>query len=190
MQNKITSKQIMLLALLVALAFFGLASGTWAKGPPEKVTIVGPDWFGEIKVTDPALLEHLGLAAFEDVESPVDTMEALDRGYLLSRGSLDGEEFQPWDRVLYFPSPSGGRGYVYYLEIVNGSGPYDGKWYYISEDGEAAIQEVFQNHSVRWPDKSQVSDPQSAANDPTQLRAWPLTLVGGLLVGWLLGRRQ
>lgn len=144
-------RRSILTASVLAALTLALASTTGAKGPPERVTLAGPDWYGEIEVNDPSTLRSLSMAVFEDIESPVETFEPLGRGYLMNRGFLEDGRFKPFDRVLYFPSPSGGRGYVYYLEIVNGQGPYDGRWYHASEEGEAAIREVLSAHHVKLP---------------------------------------
>jgi len=142
-------KRCFLLVVFVTVALIGPPGMTGAQGVPDRIAISGSDWEGEIEVTGAELLQHLAPAAFEDVASPVELANNLGRGYLLERGYLNNEVFQPWDRVLYFPSPGGQRGYVYYLELIDGRGPYDGHWYYVSPAGEAAFREALNQNGVR-----------------------------------------
>jgi hypothetical protein len=159
-----------------------------AKGPPDRIVIVGPDWFGEIEVTDPEALQALGPSVFEEFDSPADSMDSLQRGYLLTRGFIHDDVFHPWDRVIYFADPSGGRGLVYYLEIVDGFGPNDGKWYYVSEQGEAAIQEIFSERGVRPPELAQAE--VSRASNGLLIGAGLVLFLLGNVSGFLLGRRR
>jgi hypothetical protein len=119
-----------------------------AKGPLEQVNISGPGWGGEFVVTDPELLKLLGAGMFEDFFAPVEAVNDLGRGYLLTRGFLQGGAFQPFDQVMYFANTTGARGYVYNLGIVNGVGPDDGGWYHVSSRGEAVIQEFLRKKGV------------------------------------------
>jgi hypothetical protein len=157
-----------------------------AKGGAVKVVLSGPGWYGELVVEDPGLLGHLGTASFEDVESSPEIPPDLGAGYLLDRFGDSGEGALPFDRVVYFPDPAGGRGYVYYLETVNGDGPYDGRWFHATPEGEAAIQAVFDAHGVLAS-----APPVNRESAPEWVRT-ALSLVpplAGILVGWLIGRR-
>ncbi len=180
--------RIALLAGILALAAFLPMERVAAKGSPDRIVIVGPDWFGEIEVTDPEALQALGPSVFEEFDSPAESMDSLQRGYLLTRGFIHDDVFHPWDRVIYFADPSGGRGLVYYLEIVDGFGPNDGKWYYVSEQGESAIQEIFREHGVHPPGISQA---EASATSPGLLIGVGLVLFSvGSISGFLFGRRR
>ena len=50
------------------------------------------------------------------------------------------QQYFPFDQVVYFPDPEGGRGSIFYGGIVNGSSEYDGKWFRASQEGEAALR--------------------------------------------------
>ncbi len=174
---------VVLLSLVVVLF---LSIPAQAKGGAVKVVLSGPDWYGEIVVEDPGLLGHLGTAAFEDFQSSPEIPADLGAGYLLDRYSDASEGALPFDRVLYFPDPAGGRGYVYYLETVNGHGPYDGRWFQATPEGEAAVRTVFDTHGVLTTTR-----PVDRGALPGWIRG-ALNLVpplAGLLIGWLLGRR-
>jgi hypothetical protein len=175
---------------LVFIFLFGV-SGALAKGPIDMVTIVGPDWYGEIEVTQPDALEHLDIAAFVNFNAVVEAPSALEQGYLLTRYMHVDGEYQAFDRVLYFSNPRGGLGYVYYLGMVDAHGSYDGKWYRVSEKGEETLWDVLQASDVRRASES------VDANIPSPNRAsilkqylWLFTLAGGLGAGWFFGRRR
>jgi hypothetical protein len=177
-----------LLAGVLALAAFLPLERVGAKNPPDRIVIVGPDWFGEIEVTDPEALQALGPSVFEEFDRPAESMDSLQRGYLLTRGFVHDGVFHPWDRVIYFADPSGSRGLVYYLEIVDGFGPNDGKWYYVSEQGEAAIQEIFSERGVRPPELVQTE--VSNVSDGLLIGAGLALFLFGNVSGFLFGRRQ
>ncbi|MGB3399485.1 MAG: hypothetical protein WBA34_04855, partial [Candidatus Deferrimicrobiaceae bacterium] len=124
---------------------------------------------------------------FEDVESSPELPADLGAGYLMDRYGDVSDDALPFDRVLYFPDPSGGRGYVYYLETVNGHGPYDGRWFHVSPEGEAEMEQVFAANGVHAG-----ASPAAGKGEGDIARA-ALTLVpplAGILIGWLLGRRD
>ncbi|MCZ2099888.1 MAG: hypothetical protein LC121_27220, partial [Anaerolineae bacterium] len=54
-----------------------------------------------------------------------------------------------FDAVRYYPNPDGGRGYVNYLGIINGSSEYDGKWFRANAAGEAALRAVIAGSETR-----------------------------------------
>jgi hypothetical protein len=133
--------------LIVVGAVFGITvQAALAKGPPQKVTISGGDLSAEIEVTDDAgILEALGTMMLEDFDTRTpDAPEGFDDswgdGYLITRFYEDPPgHFFPFDAVLYYPDPEGGRGYIQYLGIANGWSEYDGKWFRASAEGEAAL---------------------------------------------------
>jgi hypothetical protein len=113
-------------------------------------------------------------------------MDGLQRGYLLTRGYMQEDVFRPWDRVLYFADPNGGRGLIYYLEIIDGAGPSDGRWFHATAAGQAAMQEILLENGVRPPEQ----DPGVRAEPGTGLLAAGsvlLFLLGGA-AGYLASR--
>jgi hypothetical protein len=64
-------------------------------------------------------------------------------GYLITRFyEISNGSYVAFDQVRYHPDPEGGRGYLFYVGIVNGSSEYDGKWFRSSEAGEAVLIDV------------------------------------------------
>ena len=85
------------------------------------------------------------------------------------------------------PTRLAGDGYVYYLETVNGHGPYDGRWFHANPEGEAAIETVFAAHGV-----VAAASPVKRESTSNGIRG-ALGLVpplAGILVGWLIGRQR
>lgn len=162
-----------------------------AKGSFEVITVSGPDWFGEIEITDPQTLASLDMAAFMEIQQPVASPEQLGGGYLLTRGYFSGEgdaqRFTPFDRVIAFP---GSPGYVYYLEIVNGSGPMDGRWYRMTESGQAALLGALEAAGVQLGSSRALNPIPAAALDPTPWLVPALTALVGAAAGWMAGRRR
>lgn len=138
-----------------------------AKGVPTRVTIYGPGLAGRIDVTDPALLPLLGLARLEDVSTPIIVPPVTGPGYEIERDGFDHER--------YYPDPAGGRGFIYYIGLINGSSEYDGHWYYASAESEQALKHILTEHGVRLAG-ALVTTP--VANTPaasTALTASPIT---------------
>src|SRR6476469_857786 len=116
---------------LLALGLLMLtAQGALAKGPPDKITIRGPGIQGEASVTDRTMTSPLGLAEFENVAQGAIAPPAVGADYDITRYyQSNNGGYVAFDQVRYYPMPGGQPGYVFYVGIVNGSGPYDGKWY-------------------------------------------------------------
>ncbi len=169
-------------ALLVPIA-------AYAKGPFEMVTIAGPDWFGEIEITDPGALKAFDMLAFMDADHPLASPAQLSGGYLVTRGYFSGEgeaeRFTPFDRLMVFP---GSPGYVYYIEIVNGSGPMDGRWYRLSPGGQTALLGARESAGVRLASSRALNPIPAPASDPTRWLIPGLTAAVGIAAGWMLGR--
>lgn len=183
------SKKTKWLLAVAALAALLVPLPAAAKGSFQMITVSGPDWFGEIEITDPDTLADLDMAAFMDIQNPAASPEQLGGGYLLTRGYFSGEgeaqRFTPFDRVIAFP---GSPGYVYYLEIVNGSGPMDGRWYRMSEAGQAALLGALEAAGVRLGSSRALNPIPAPAGDPTP---WLMPTLAGLVgaaAGWIAGR--
>lgn len=175
------------LLLAASLAAILLPVSAAAKGSFTMATVSGPDWFGEIEITDPEVMAKLDMVAFMDMNHPIASPELLSVGYLLTRGYDDQGKFLPYDRIVVFPAAPG---YVYYLETVNGSGSMDGRWYRMTGTGQAALLGELEAQGVRlssWRAPAELSAP---AADPAQWAIPLLTTVVGLAAGWILGRGQ
>jgi hypothetical protein len=173
--------------ILAALSIALLPSSTSAKGGFTMARIAGPDWLGEIEITDPETLSQLDLGFFLELENPIASPETLGAGYLMTRGYVDRSEFVPFDRLLVFP---GSPGHAYYLEIVNGSASMEGKWYRLTTDGRNAFLGVLPDHLDRGSAKATDPPISSGAVKPFPFLVTGLAALGGSIVGWVLGRRN
>ncbi len=113
-----------------------------AKGPPGKVTISGPGIDELLEVVDDAWMEPLSLPGFMDIFHEVEAPVSVGAGYLLTRYGFDGEQHIAFDEVVYYPATTANRALVYYSGIVNGGSEYDGRWFPVTEAGEAAMQAI------------------------------------------------
>lgn len=163
-----------------------------AKGPPEWVRISGSTMFRPVEVRDAELLSNLGIAQLEDVNLQIPAPNELGEVLYITRG-FDGKngELVSFDEVLYAFDPSGGRGYVYYLGIVNGSGAYDGKWYRASEAGHRSLMAALEGAGVSlavYPASPSPGRSQSPSANLAALIVGAAAIAG--LGGWTIGRRS
>ncbi len=136
--------------LLLIAALLLAAPISWAKGPPQKVTITGGDLPHDVEITgDAAVLDALQMLVLEDYDTrspyePIDIAaygDSSGAGYLITRYYVNSAgDFFPFDELRYYPALDGGQGYLRYLGIVNGSSEYDGEWFRPSANGEATLQ--------------------------------------------------
>jgi hypothetical protein len=176
---------LMILVLLVAAIPGGSVA---AKSYIEVVTIVGPDWFGEIELTESEIPESLVLGGFFNPQQPVSPPADLGRGYLITRGYDDDGERRMFDRMMFFP---GEPGYVYYLEIINGSGPYDGYWFTVAEGEGEALLSALSAEGIRLPADTVEINSTAPEPAPEPLDLMPalgigLTALIGVAAGWIL----
>jgi len=130
-------RRITILALLLVVSALLPARPVAAKGAFDRVTISGPGLTGELAVT--ATMLHLPfIDNLEDDRSPIAPPVNPGAGYDLIRYY----GFRAFDHVRYYPDRQGGRGAVYYVGIVNGAGPDDGKWFPATEAGERVLLRV------------------------------------------------
>lgn len=180
-------RRMRILWTVMAVLLLGAAGEAAAKGMVEQVLISGPDWFGELVINDPQLLPDLSPAMLEDMNSRVEFVQGIGRGYLLARGFFHQGEFKVFDRVMYFPRPAPAPGLVYYLEINNGFGPYDGRWFLATEAGDRAMTQILAAQGAAPP---ALEGRGAAGNAAAGLAiSWPLGLLLGILLGLLLGIR-
>jgi len=127
------------LALLVLTTSLALA-----KGPPDKVVISGPGLSGEVESTDCVAISVLGLGSLEDFQRGPIAAPQVSTGYQLTRYFKDGASYRPFDRLIYYPNRSGERGYIFYegLRVSGGWSEYDGKWFYATKAGDAAMRRL------------------------------------------------
>lgn len=127
-----------------------------AKGPADKVTINGTELTEEIEVAAAEALQALSIGQLEDFKSPIAAPSEVGPGYEVTRYYKDGANFIAIDHVRYHPDPAGGRGYVFYIGLVNGWSQYDGKWFRATAQGEQALQRILAENGGRldqaaWP---------------------------------------
>jgi len=62
----------------------------------------------------------------------------------MTRYFKDGALERPFDRLTYYPSASGERSSIFYegLRISGGWSEYDGKWFYVTKAGDAAMRRL------------------------------------------------
>ena len=149
--------KLMIISVLIAAA---MSTPAFAKSEFNLVTVAGPDWFGDIEITGSDIPTSLVLGGVFDPQRPLTPPEGLDRGYLITRGYEEDGERVMFDRMLYFP---GQPGYVYYLEIINGSGPYDGHWFRVTEGEGELLLSALEKGGVHLPKFESASEASSSA---------------------------
>jgi hypothetical protein len=171
---------------LLAAALLLIPGKAAAKAEISMVTAAGPDWYGEIEITDPQTLSQLEIYEFLEFENPVTPPGGLGEGYLLNHGYLDEEQFVAFTRMMFFPgSPS----YAYFIELVNGATPMDGKWYRVTSAGAAALLEGLRAEGARLT-VDPISGEMTQSTGLAQFVAAGLALFVGGSAGWLLGRNR
>jgi hypothetical protein len=134
------------LVIVLALILVPIVS---AKGLPAKVTITGPDQEEEIAVTDPDLLENLGMGTFPAFWREMTAAPQVGAGYELVRYfEAKRGTFRASDRLSYYPDPSGGPGYIHCIGVVEGWSEYDGKWFLATTRNKAAIQSILAENGM------------------------------------------
>jgi len=177
-------KPFKLLFVVAALAA-ALSLPASAKANFNLVTVSGPDWFGEIELMGSEIPESLIVGGFFDPQQPINPPANLGRGYLITRGYDDDRERYLFDRMMYFP---GAPGYVYYLEIVDGSGPYDGRWFAVEEGEGEALMSALAAEGVHFSVETAAQRLEVVPEPPDLMSALGIglaALVGGL-AGWVL----
>jgi hypothetical protein len=150
----------MLLVLTTSIAL------AWPDGPPERVTISGPGLTGEVEVTDKEILTALSLGAIEDFERGPITAPKVGEGYQITRYFYEAS-FN-FGRLHYYPNPAGERSYIFFEDgpdFIGDHTIYDGKWFYTTSQGEAAMQRLLKSLDALAP----ASTRPAAANVSVQL---------------------
>ncbi len=191
---------------------------TWTKGKTtaERITITGPGMTTTIEVTDLITLQKLSLMNFEDFEQPIEPPEDIGPGYTIIRYFRDGEYveqaehpnalldpaeeilfqreqgFRPIDKVRYHPDPTGGSGYIFYIQLnLNIIVPYEGNWYRATEVGDATIRGVLAENGVSLPVENVTVQCWIAGDENKQIAMLIVAISGGLLfLSGLLWRKR
>lgn len=132
-----------LAGLCLVIGWLALAApAALAKGPAQRIIITGPGLQSALVVTHEPTLYLLSMGTLENfVFGPIDEPSNLGEWYELERQfDAGGQTYRTFDRVRYYPDSDGGRGYVFYVGIENGSSEYDGRWFYANPEGEAAMR--------------------------------------------------
>jgi hypothetical protein len=147
---------VLLCTIIGATSLLALPHHVNAKGPADRITIIGPGLNGEVVIQDRATLDALSMAALEDFLAPVpDIPESLGFGYELTRFyKVDDNRYIPFDRATYYPDRSGQGGYVLYQGIVNGSSGYDGRWFAAHPASDAVMRRVLADNGVVLADET------------------------------------
>jgi hypothetical protein len=147
--------------LLVVGILLSAAALAVAKGPPSLVSITGPGLAEPVEIDDPTVLEAFSFFIFEDVTTAQAAPDNPGEGYVVTRyiTANNGISLKPWDRVIYYPA-SGEVDSSAYLEGLIGedmSTEFDGAWYPVSTEGEAAMQAIIRAHQT--PSTRQAAEP-------------------------------
>lgn len=178
MKRSIRSRRLVLKGMAIGGLLLALAAPALAKGTFARLTISGGALGTPQVVTDPALL---GFYAFSDFShGAIPKPDKPGPEYSITRYEQDETgKYVPWDMLRYYPSPSGGPGFVYYDGLVNGWSEYDRKWYRANPDAEAALRPL-------------IGLPAAAGGGPAPA-SMPFYLVGALcllLLGAAIAQRR
>lgn len=145
-------RRIFVVATLIVLFAIALLPAR-AKGQPDKIILRGSD-IGEIEITDPAFLAALELGQLENFGSTVLPPILVGRGYELKRYyRQDDGTFRAFDHAHYYPGMFGLPSYVFYdglnVDDSSGGSEYDGKWFYATPEGDAAMRALLREIRVQ-----------------------------------------
>jgi hypothetical protein len=189
-------KRLSLLLLFVLSAV--VVQTALAKGPMQIVGVAWPGSSETIWIEDPAILEHLSMAAFEDfyqaVEFPVKI--PVSGGIEINRYYQENELATPvhFDKLFYFRSTESEPGYVYYYGLVNGWSEYDGHWFRVKPKGEQVLLDVLRENGFEYPEVSPgevVANSEKPSGVAIDVAPLGLLLVGaavGAGAGWSFAR--
>ena len=71
-----------------------------------------------------------------------------ENGYEIARGGIDKGEFEPFDKLIYYPSDDHTRGLIHYIGLVNAEGEkdgwseYDGHWFNANPQTEPYLRQL------------------------------------------------
>lgn len=138
--------------LLLVVLTSGVAS---AKGPPDKVTLRGPGLPGEVEITVQHTLQSFAMGEVVDFETELKAPGQLEGGYEMTRWYRIGGSswLKAIDHFVYYPDPSGQRGYIFYAGIIDktfiyGGSPHDNQWFRATEAGEQVFLKLLTEAGV------------------------------------------
>lgn len=135
--------------VVVVVSLIGHPAPSEAKGPAQKISVLGPGLSEELEILDPEILPDLSMASFENFLQAVPAPENIGPGYAMTRYyQIENGPFWPFDHLVYHPDPSGGLGVIHYLGIENGWSEYDGKWFAAQPQGEKVFASVLAEQGV------------------------------------------
>lgn len=120
-----------------------------AKGLFSAVLLTDSNTGTMLDITERETLNQFFIFQRGEVEAPaVETT-----GYELRRGGLVNGEFAPFDLLIYYPDAPG---YIYYAGLLNREGElctwcseYDHRWYVITPEAEAELQDAISHIQQR-----------------------------------------
>lgn len=139
-----------LFILLLASVFV-----TSAKGLFEKVIITDVQSQEKVKISpeDSTILTQFLIFNWRNGDLK-NIPENLGRGYEILRGSMIDGIFEPFDKLIYYPSENGRRGVIHYIGLIDASGQvdggseYDNRWYKMDSIAEMHLRHVLFNDKV------------------------------------------
>jgi hypothetical protein len=155
--------------LLMALL---AASFVQAKGPPTKISVAGPGLNGTLEITDPNLVDGLGLGALENTRTMRASQppEVSGEGYEMQRFyCTESGSCHAFDRLHYYLNLTGDTDHIFYDGLVEGSSEYDGKWFEVTVEAQKRMRNLLDSYSAARPylvlgssaGQIQVRDPQT-----------------------------
>ena len=153
MRRRLSSRQISLAALVAGLVALlaplpaALAGGCCF----TQITIQSLDTGRQVTLSGPALTSPYDLStffSFADFTQPAAQPSRSGPAYEVAR---DG-----WDHLIYYPGTANQPGVVYYEGLFNGSSEYDGRWFLVPAQQDAALRAAlarqgFPPMAAWWP---------------------------------------
>jgi hypothetical protein len=142
------------IALCLLLLTILISGSVFAKGPPNKVTIIHPNLSEPVEITDSVLLDSFAMGHFVNFESSIAVPEAVGDGLEITRWyAVGGTRLKAIDKFVYYPDLKGGKGTIFYEGIIDkmfiyGGSPLDGKWYQPTEEGKLVMQELITAYNL------------------------------------------
>lgn len=179
-------KTILIRTALVTMLMLALpihVAWAWPDEPFAKIEISGPGINGVATITDAERLGPMTIEGFMDFSRSIPEPQGLGEGYELHRYFLNKDgSWWDFDRVMYYPDPAGGPGYVQYLEGI-GYGPAhnSGNWFRVTPGGEAAWQAIMKSVTASPAVATPASIPVTSSL-PGLIALTVVSALGGILL--------
>jgi hypothetical protein len=140
----------------VAIVFTLLLAACFvqAKGPPTKITIAGPGLDGVLEVTDPNLVDGLGLGAMENPRTIRGSQppDVRGEGYVIERFyCAESGSCRAFDRLHYYLNLTGDTDHIFYDGLLDGSSEYDGRWFEVTVEAQKRMRGLLDHYSAAKP---------------------------------------